>query len=58
MGSHRIMAHILPVHLGQLVMDVVFGLDHEGNLFSPKNGLMLGWAVEPAFDKHQPVIIS
>lgn len=55
-AAYRQAAHLVPHHIGQTLMTMIFGAESAANLFSTRNGLLLDNVIKSAFDRHHIVI--
>ena len=55
--DNRVAAHIFPRRLGQRVMNQIFGLEANEDLYGVRNGLIISPTIEAKFDKFQVVIV-
>ncbi|KAF7929811.1 uncharacterized protein EAE97_009408 [Botrytis byssoidea] len=56
-SCHRKAAHLIPQRIRQKGMDLIFGEESMGEMYSPRNGLMLESQVEKHFDHLQLAIV-
>ncbi|KAF7882879.1 hypothetical protein EAF00_011368 [Botryotinia globosa] len=56
-SCHRKAAHLIPQRIRQKGMDLIFGEESKGEMYSPRTGLMLESQIEEHFDHLQLAIV-